>query len=346
METQHKSNPMLELLARPAFCVSNGCITQINTDAAPYLLSEGTEIASLLSTGQEEYAAFETGCLYLTLAIGGRNVGATVVNMEGSHLFLLDQPEDISELRAYSLAAQQFRQLLSAMSAALDQLHTEDAVHMGQINRRMHQMLRMVSNMSDAIDFCQAGPDRMELTDLCAQLQEVLDATAIQLQQANLHLEYTLPAVPVITLVDRERVERAVYNLLSNAAKQTPAGGTIRFELVQQGRVYLSVTDGGANPPDANAHIRYLRTPSITDGQDGIGLGMVLVRAVATLHGGTVLIDRPANGGTRVTMTLPLRQRSTMQVRSPLMRIDYAGERDHVLQELADVLPAKLYEPK
>ena len=72
---------------------------------------------------------------------------------------------------------------------------------------------------------------------------------------------------------------------------------------------------------------------------------MVLVRAVATLHGGTVLIDRSKEGGTRITMTLQQRSRTESKVRSPLMRIDYAGERDHGLQELADVLPSSLYTP-
>ena len=63
METQNHMTPMLELLLRPAFCVSGGRITRINSAAAPYLLSEGVEILPLLATGQEEYAAFEAEAL-------------------------------------------------------------------------------------------------------------------------------------------------------------------------------------------------------------------------------------------------------------------------------------------
>ena len=345
MDISNKHNPMLELLLRPAFCVKDGRITQINSAAAPYLLSQGAEIATLLATGGEEHAAFESGCLYLTLNIGGQAVGATVVAMDDCQLFLLEQASDFSELRAFALAAQAFREPLTGMNSAAKLLKTDDAEHLGQLNRRMHQMMRIVSNMADAIDFCQAGTEQMELMDLNAVLQELLDAATLQLQAADIRLEATLPGQPVLTVADKSRVERAVYNLLSNAAKQTPAGGTVRFELVQRGRLYLSVTDGGQNSPDANAYTRYLRAPSITDGQNGIGLGMVLVRAVATLHGGTVLIDRSKEGGTRITMTLQLRSRTESKVRSPLMRIDYAGERDHGLQELADVLPSSLYTP-
>ena len=62
------------------------------------------------------------------------------------------------------------------------------------------------------------------------------------------------------------------------------------------------------------------------------------------LHGGTVLIDHPEGAGTRITMTLAIRQAPPGNLRSPRLRIDYAGERDHGLVELADVLPASLYE--
>ena len=346
METQNKTIPMLELLLRPAFCVSDGRITQLNSAAAPYLLREGTEIMPLLATGEEEYAALESGCLYLTLSIGPQKIGATVVVQEDCHLFLLEQPDDLAELKAFALAAQQLREPLSGMNAAASLLKTEDAVHMGQLNRRMHQIMRIISNMSDAVEFSQAGPEQMELINLSAHLQELLEATALQLQEVNIRLEYTLPPTPIFTMADKARLERAVYNLLSNAAKHTAAGGKIRFELAQKGRVYLSVTDESPHVPDANAYTRYLRTPSVTDGQEGIGLGMVLIRAVATLHGGTVLIDHPEGRGNRVTMTLRLQQSPGVQVRSPLIRIDYAGERDHGLQELADVLPARLYAPK
>lgn len=346
MDNQNTMKPMLELLARPAFCVEAGRITQINSAAAPYLLNEGMDLLPLLATGQEEYAAFEGGCLYLTLSIGGHTLGATVVEVGGCRLFLLEQPSLQSELQILALAAQQMRQPLSGIYASVCKLKGDDPETIGQINRRLHQMLRIVSNMSDAMDFCQASVEQMELTDLTALLTELLDRTALQLQAADIRLEYALPATRVITLADRDRVERAVYNLLSNAAKQTPPGGTVRFELVQRGRLYLSVTDDGPNTPDANAYTRYLRDPSITDGQDGIGLGILLVRSVATLHSGTVLIDRPKSGGTRVTMSMQLRDRGDARVRSPLMRIDYAGERDHGLQELADVLPSSLYAPE
>lgn len=347
METQNHT-PMLELMLRPAFCVSGGKISKVNGAAAPYLLNEGMDILPLLATGIEEYQAFEEGCLYLTLTIGTRKVGATVIPMDGSHLFLLEQPGDRTELRALSLAARELRGALNGMSMSASHLSADEPEHLAQFNRRMYQMMRIVSNMSDAAQYCEADEGQMEAIEICSWLEEILNKAASQLKEADRTLHYSLPAAPIYTMADIEKLERAVYNLISNAAKHTAPGGKITVQLVQRGRLYLSVTDEG-NDVDrgtlGNVYTRYLRTPAVTDGPEGIGLGMVLVRSVATMHGGTVLMDAPQGKGTRVTMTIQLRQNGSIQLRSPLLRIDYAGERDHCLQELADVLPARLYGP-
>ena len=89
---------------------------------------------------------------------------------------------------------------------------------------------------------------------------------------------------------------------------------------------------------------RYAREPGLEDGRYGVGLGMVLIRSTAAAHGGTVLIDHPDDCGTRITVSLAIRQGDPV-VRSPRFAIDYAGERDHGLIELSDVLPAQLYDP-
>ena len=70
----------------------------------------------------------------------------------------------------------------------------------------------------------------------------------------------------------------------------------------------------------------------------------MLVRSAAASHGGAVLIDQPEGGGARVTMTIAIRQSTSGTLRSPILRVDYAGERDHALVELSDVLPAQCYE--
>lgn len=346
MDTHINDIPMLELFQRPAFYVEQGIITQVNQAASAYLLRPGEAITPLLDSGNEEYLLFTEGCLYLTLRLADQKVDATIIAMDDRHLFVLEQDTALAELQALALAARELRNPLTGLLSIAEQLipAQADTPRLAQYHRRTHQIMRIISNMSDAVYYCQSVPGRQEYVQICGFLEELLSKTAEQLAQADIHLHYSLPATPIYTLADIEKVERAIYNLISNAAKHTVPGGRIHFTLTAKKRLYLSVADSGnGSAVQSNAYSRYLRTPSITDGSEGIGLGMVLVRATAALHNGTVLIDHPDGQGTRVTMTLDLRQEKTPQIRSPLFYPDYAGERDHGLQELSDVLPASVY---
>ena len=124
-------------------------------------------------------------------------------------------------------------------------------------------------------------------------------------------------------------------------------GGTIEAELTQTGQfLRLSIQDSGSGIPDCvrgSVFDRYLRQPALEDSRFGIGLGMVLIRSAATAHGGTVLIDQPEGQGTRITMTLAVRQDSDPMVRASVISVDYAGGWDHRLLELADALPPALF---
>ena len=71
-----------------------------------------------------------------------------------------------------------------------------------------------------------------------------------------------------------------------------------------------------------------------------------LIRRTAAQHGGTILLEHPEDCGTRITMTLAIRQNTETIVSSPTFRLDYAGGRDRRLLEYADSLPAKLYDAK
>ena len=119
-------------------------------------------------------------------------------------------------------------------------------------------------------------------------------------------------------------------------------------KLTRNGRMLrLSVTDSGsgiAQSVRSSVFSRYLRQPALEDSRYGIGLGMVLIRTAAAHHGGAVLIDQPEGVGTRITMTMSIRQSKQATLRSNVLRVDYAGERDHGLIELSECLPTELYE--
>lgn len=354
MEPLQITMGMLELMVRPAFCVKDGIVAGANRDAQRCLIQPGTPIQALLPEEPEEYRQLQDGTLYLTLQILNQNFGASVTRQGEFDIFVLEQDADQSELNAMALAAQELREPLSCVMTVADRLFpvvgTESGVQdqVARINRGLFQMLRVVSNMSDAARYLQETQPHYEIREISGLFQELFDRAGALVEQTGIRLTFHNLHETVYTLVDTEKLERAVYNLLSNALKFTPRSGAVEAFLSRRGtKLYLTVQDTGSGVDPSirgSIHARYQRQPGLEDGRFGIGLGMVLIRAAAAAHGGTVLVEHPENLGARITMTIQIRQNAGGSFRSDILRIDYAGERDHGLMELSDVLPPKLYQ--
>lgn len=354
MEENKETIGMLDLMIRPVFCVKDQKIVKVNPAAEGLLLTVGTDISSLLQTGIEEYAAFESGCLYLMLNVGGQSLGASVTRIDGQDVFVLEQDADQAELRSMALAARELREPLNNVMITADRLFPMSALEedeetrqqVARLNRGLFQMLRILGNMSDAGRSCTVS--RQETREISGLFHEIFEKAESLIAHTGLKLRYEGLPETVYALADAEQLERALLNILSNAIKFTPKGGTIEAKLTRKGRfLRLSVQDSGSGIAESvrgSVFSRYLRQPALEDGRFGIGLGMVLIRSAAANHGGAVLIDQPEGKGTRITMTLAIRQSADNVLRSPVMRVDYAGERDHALLELSDCLPVNLYQ--
>lgn len=347
MEEKKDAPGWLQLVSRPGFCVKNEIIESVNSAASAMMLRPGMHIRELIRTGLEEYEAFEKGCLCLTLSIGEKTCSASVTRMENCQLFLLEQEADNEEFRCLALASLELRMPMNNVLSLADQLlaEVEDTSKASRLNRSLYQMLRILINMSDIGQI--ASGFRPELRNIPALVEEIFAKAQTYAAQAGIQISYRGPSEMVLGLVDAEQMERAVLNLLSNSMKFTPEGGTIRAELVLRGKqLRLTVRDSGSGIAQEvldSLFYRYLRQPGIEDSRHGLGLGMALIRSVAANHGGAVLVDT-TDGGSRVTMTLTIRQNADGILRSPWRHPDYAGERDHTLVELSDCLPATLYD--
>ena len=354
MEQLENISGMLDLMVRPAFCVAGGKIVAVNPGAQSRLLEVGTPIEDLLLTGRDEYREFQGGCLYLTLSLNDQPTGVSISAQGDYHIFILDQDNDQPELHALALAARELREPLSGIMTATDRLFpaiSDDPTTQNQvarINKGLFQLLRVIGNMSDAARYLESAEQLTEVRDITAVLAEFFQKSAVLAERAGINLTFQNLTRQLLTLVDSEKLERALYNILSNAIKFTPAGGTINASLTQRGKLlYLTVQDSGTGVDPAvrsGIHSRYLRQPGIEDGRFGIGLGMVLIRAAAAVHGGTVLMEHPADAGAKITLTMEIRQDTAGTLRSGILKVDYAGERDHGLVELSNVLAASLYQ--
>lgn len=358
MERKESNSGILDLMIQPAFTVKDGVIDQVNEAAKQYFVESGATIADLLLTGKSEYAELEKGCLYLTLSVAGLPCGASVRRMEGYDIFTIEQEADQSELQAMALAAQELRMPLSNVMMVADQLfpvadENEDDVaktQVSQINRGLFQMLRIISNMADAYRYSQQTEVQKTVTNLTALFEEIFRKSGELLHHAGVQLHFENLKQDVFSLADREKLERGVHNIISNAVKFSQKGSAIYAQLSRKNNMLLlTVQDSGngiSQEIRGNVHARFRRQPGLEDSRFGIGLGMVMIRSAAAAHGGTVLIDHPAGCGTRITMSLPICQDTGRMVHTSKLWIDYAGERDHALIELSDVLPSAAYVAK
>lgn len=344
---------MVEHLRQIAFCVQDGTIVKVNPAASARMIQSGTPVEQLLKTGLEEYRVFCDGCLYLTLNICDQELGFSVSHKNGFDLFQLEQDAQSPELQSLALAARELREPLAGIMISADHLFPDKSedpavnTQIARINQGLYQMLRLISNMSDAGRYATSGSVSMEVKNVSSLLDEIFTKAAVLVEHAGIRLEYSGINDPIYSLVNAELLERAVLNIVSNALKFTASGGTIQAKAQKRGnKLYLSILDNGCGLPEnalRNLFSRYTREPGLEDGRFGVGLGFVIIRSAAQQHGGTVLVDQPGDCGTRVTLTLSIRPASADQVRSPILRVDYAGERDHGLLELSDVLPTELY---
>ena len=119
-------------------------------------------------------------------------------------------------------------------------------------------------------------------------------------------LEGTAPLV----LGDRDRLQQVIGNLIDNASRMTPEGGTVTVQLSAEGSsaVVRVLDEGPGIPEEALPHVfdRFYRAqPSRDRSTGGAGLGLAIVAAIVRAHAGTIVAERRPEGGSTFTMRLP-----------------------------------------
>lgn len=333
----------------PAFTVTDGQIRELNHAARYIGLTPGMSISSMLNA-PEEYTGFTGDYLSLSLAVEGTDYYASIEKVNGYDLFLLEHELE-QQLWTYSLVSQQLRNPLSeAMLCAermLQQLPDDTSVVSVNMRRSLNRLHRMVCNMSDAGRYCCETPLHQTMVDIAAVINEVMEKLCDLTQKQGITIQYQPLDEIVDSLGDPEKIERAILNLVSNACKATLTGGTVQVSLSRrENRLLFCIQDSGTGMAEeirSTAFFRYRRKPSLEDAGQGLGLGMVIVRAAAAAHKGTVLLEHLKEGGTRVTVSFAIRKSVNPTLGTPLPAIDYAGGCDHTLLELSDALPASAY---
>ncbi len=180
------------------------------------------------------------------------------------------------------------------------------------IDRQLKLLVRMVD---DLLDGARLNYDKVELNKEPLQLSEIV-AGALEIASPIIARKRQAISVSVATdgLViegDRHRLAQAIGNLVTNAVKYTPEGGTVRITgATADGKVILSIEDNGVGiAPDFLPRVFEALVQgdrSLDRSEGGLGMGLAVTRKLIELHGGTIVArsDGPGMGST-FTLCLP-----------------------------------------
>jgi PAS domain S-box-containing protein len=180
------------------------------------------------------------------------------------------------------------------------------------IDRQMGHLVRMVDELLDVTRISRNKIHlRREPLDLVRVVREAIDDNRAQLECRGVRLLAELSATPLIVEADAVRIAQVVTNLLSNAAKFTPASGSATVSVFAEGaEAVVRVTDTGCGiepgllPRVFESFMQAERTLDRASG--GLGLGLALVKGLVELHGGHVSASSPGNGlGATFDVRLP-----------------------------------------
>lgn len=144
-----------------------------------------------------------------------------------------------------------------------------------------------------------------EPTDLASLADDVAGAFRTQADAAGVTLSVAATSAGMEASVDPVRVRQVLGNLVANALRATPAGGSVRIDVANApGQMVLEVVDTGAGM-DAEQAARAFDRFSRAAGSPGSGLGLAIARELVDAHGGSIGLDSAPGRGTRVRVRLP-----------------------------------------
>lgn len=179
--------------------------------------------------------------------------------------------------------------------------------------RRTRRLMKSLDRMLDVAmqgSFTEDSFDETMLSALESKLAHYLAASTVSARQvqAEKGMEITLEPTKACAVFDPRWTEEAVYNLLDNAVKYTPEGGVVRVRVTEYPLfAAIHVSDTGAGIPEeeqAKVFQRFYRGEAHRE-EEGVGIGLYLVRQIAQGQGGYVKVSARPGAGSTFSLYLP-----------------------------------------
>ena len=184
--------------------------------------------------------------------------------------------------------------------------------YMRIVSDETKRLSRLVRSMLDISQLQSDGiPEEKKLRfDLEEAVGQVLITFEQKINAKDLQVEVDMPEHPVFTMANQDYITQVIYNLLDNAVKFCPAGGTLGVRIREgDSKAYISISNDGQTIPPEELPLVFDRfhklDKSRSENRDGWGLGLYIVKTIVCSHGENISVSS-RNGKTEFTFTMPI----------------------------------------
>ncbi len=218
----------------------------------------------------------------------------------------------------------------------------EDRVYFELIDKSCNQVLRYAEHSISSLMFANDKKDIPFISEnICDFLGGLCDGLEHYMKMNSVSFVVNIPSTPIVLPFNREYLSRAVLNLLSNSMKYTKEHNEIVFTLKENDNyVIIEVMDKGIGIREE--HLEKIFDPYYTVNYGsrtsaGNGLGLFIVKSIATIHNGTVEVESEYGKGTKMTFGFPknLKESNELFIGSRIPNGKYEYSKD--LKMLIDV---------
>lgn len=231
---------------------------------------------------------------------------------------------DMLKIKFLTNLSHEFRTPISLIMGPVDTLLSEKKIEAGKsqlymIKRNARRLLNLVNQL---LDFRKMEEHELRLNlsqgEFVSFVSEISDSFKDLSERKHISLLFESSIEKFFTTFDHDKIERILFNVLSNAFKFTPGGGTIKVELEKSSEerleggssVIIKVTDSGIGiPADKQEKIfeRFFQNDSVTSIlNQGSGIGLSITREFVKMHGGTIRVESEPGAGSAFIIDLPL----------------------------------------
>ena len=176
--------------------------------------------------------------------------------------------------------------------------------------KRLSRLVRSMLDVSKLQDQGGIPEDKKVHFDMEEAVGQVLITFEKKITDKRLEVDVEMPEHPVFTFASQDMVTQVIYNLIDNAVKFCPDGGTLGLKIKEGGsKIYISVSNEGETIPPEELPLvfdRFHKTDkSRSQNRDGWGLGLYIVKTIVCSHGENISVSS-RDGKTEFTFTMPL----------------------------------------